>query len=200
MKPTPPWSSFSYICLAIYFFLAFIFRSIKPQKNTKIPCWNLFVPRSIYPIYKFTSRPLPILRRRTPKGIDNPFNTSGCKVLFFVCRGCFRCVAWFSYWFDNLGFIFEGNTYHRCAASSLPLWGNTDVVQDNTKRNFWCCCRGDIINIYQVPNHKSHLLAIYNICHLPLVFLSPTSQKFAILFALFFFRRFLVRSTVCLQS
>ena len=43
-----------------------------------------------------------------------------------------------------------------------------------------------IFNIYQVPNHKYHLLAIYIICHLPLVFLSPTSQKFAILFASLF--------------
>ena len=29
----------------------------------------------------------------------------------------------------------------------------------------------------QVPNHKSHLLAIYIISHFPLVFISPTSQK-----------------------
>ena len=50
---------------------------------------------------------------------------------------------------------------------------------------------GRIFNIYQVPNHKSHLLAIYIICRLPLVFLSPTSQKFVVLFALFFVRRFL---------
>ena len=133
VKPTAPGCSFSYICPAIYFFLAFIFRSIKP-KNTKIPCCNLFVPRSTYPIYKFTSRHLPILRCRTPKGIDNPFNTSGCEVLFFVCRGCLRCVAWFSYWFDNLGFISEGNTYHRCAASSLPLWGNIDVASSDITR------------------------------------------------------------------
>src|SRR3990170_6680163 len=62
------------------------------------------------------------------------------------------------------------------------------------KRNFWRRCRGDIINIYQVPNHKSHLLAIYIISHLPLIFLCPTSQKFAVLFALFFVRHFLVRS------
>ena len=30
---------------------------------------------------------------------------------------------------NDLGFITEGNTYRRCAASSLPLWVNTDVVQ-----------------------------------------------------------------------
>ena len=54
--------------------------------------------------------------RRCPKGIDNPFNTSGCEYLLFVCRSCLR-----SYWFDNLGFFTEGNTYRRYAASSLPL-------------------------------------------------------------------------------
>ena len=131
VKPTTPESSFCYICLEIYFFLAFIFRSIKP-KNTKIPCCNLFVPWSIYPIYKFTARPLPILRHRTPKGVDNPFTTSSCEVLF-VCRGCLRCVAWFSYWFDNLGLITKGNTHHRCTASSLRIWGNTDVVLADIK-------------------------------------------------------------------
>ena len=96
VKPTAPGSLSHIICLCDLFYLPFIFRSIKP-KNTKIPCCNLFVPRSIYPLYKFTSRPLPILRRRTPKGIDNPFYTSGCEVLFFVCTGCLRCLAWFSY-------------------------------------------------------------------------------------------------------
>ena len=85
VKPTAPGSSFSYICLAIYFFLAFIFRSIKP-KNTKIPCCNLFFQRSIYPIYKFTSRPLPILRRRTPKGIATPLTRR-------VARCCFFCAG-----------------------------------------------------------------------------------------------------------
>ena len=63
-----------------------------------------------------------------PERDDNPFNTSGCEYLLFVCRGCLRCVSWFSYWFDNLGLITEGNTYRRCAASSLPLWGNTDIA------------------------------------------------------------------------
>ena len=111
-----------------------------------------------------------------------------------MCRECLRCVAWFSYWFDNLGLIIEGNIYHCCATSSLPLWGNIDIVLADIRRNFWRRCQGDIITIYHVPNHKSHLLAIYIIFHLPLVFLSPTSQKFAVLFALIFVCRFLVRS------
>ena len=68
-----------------------------------------------------------------PWGIDNPSLTSGCKYLFFVCRYHLHTVAWFSYWFDNLGLITEGNTYRSCAASSLPLWANTDVVQTTSK-------------------------------------------------------------------
>ena len=76
---------------------------------------------------------LPILGHRYPKGIDNPFYTSGCEYLLFVCRGCLRCIVWFSYWFDNLGLITEGNTYRCCATSSLPLRGNTDVASSRIK-------------------------------------------------------------------
>ena len=68
-----------------------------------------------------------------PWEIDNPSLTSGCKYLFFVCRYHLHSVAWFSYWFDNLGLITEGNTYRSCVAPSLPLWGNTGVVQAASK-------------------------------------------------------------------
>ena len=121
-----PGSSFSYICLAIYFSFAFLIWSIKPKKiQNYLAVFYLYLfylafDLSIY--YNLSHVRLPILRRRTLEGIDNPFNTSGCEWLLFVCRGCLRCVAWFSYWFNNLGFISEGNTYRRCAASSLPLW------------------------------------------------------------------------------
>ena len=54
------------------------------------------------------------------QGIDNSSLTSGCKYLFFVCRSCLRGVAWFSYWFNNLGLITEGNTYCCCATSWWP--------------------------------------------------------------------------------
>ena len=127
MKPTPPGSLSHIICLCDLFYLPFIFRSIKP-KTPKIPCCNLFYLAFDLSIITTLSCLFTNFWRRYPKGIDNPFNTSGCEYLLFVCRGCLRCVAWFSYWFDNLGFITEGNTYRRCAASSLPLWGNTDVV------------------------------------------------------------------------
>ena len=127
--------------LAIYFSFAFLFRSIKPKIQKYFAAlyfiWDLFI--SIY--YNFLPSTHRFWRRYT-KGIDNPSNTSGCEWLLFVCRGCLRCVAWFSYWFDNLGFIYEGNTYRRCAASSLPIWGNTDVATSDIKQNFWRRCRG----------------------------------------------------------
>ena len=113
VKPMAPGSLSHIFAFAIYFLLAFIFRSIKPKIEKYLAAiypylFYLAFNLSIY--YKFTSCPLPILRRRTPKGIDNPFNTSGCEVLFFVCRGYLHCVAWFSYWFDNLGFFTNINT------------------------------------------------------------------------------------------
>ena len=42
-----------------------------------------------------------------PRGINNPSYALGCKYLFFVCRYHLHSVAWFSYWFDNLGLITE---------------------------------------------------------------------------------------------
>ena len=125
MKPTAPGSSFSYICLAIYVSFAFLFRSIKPKIQKYLAAFYLYLfylafDLSIY--YNLPHVRLPILRRRTPEGIDNPFNSSGCEVLLFVCRCCLCCVAWFCYWFDNLGLVTEGYTYRRYATSSLPLW------------------------------------------------------------------------------
>ena len=139
------------------------------------------------------------MRRRYSKGINNPFYTSGCQYLLFVCRCCLRCVAWFSYWFDNLGFTTEVNTYRRCAASSLPLWGNTDVASSRYQKEFMVQLPGMIFNLYQVPNHKSHLLAIYIIClsfsstplHKKLSFYSPS-----FLFAFFCRICFCVRSSL----
>ena len=122
-----PRVSFSYYLPLRSILFAFIFRSIK-LKIQKYLAALYFIWCSIYQIITTLSRLFANFWRCCSKGIDNPFYTSGCKYLLFVRRCCLRSVAWFSYWFDNLGFITEGNTYRRCAASSLPLWGNTDVV------------------------------------------------------------------------
>ena len=109
VKRTAPGCSSSYICLAIYFSFAFLFRSIKPKIQIYFAalyfiCDLLFQSTRIY-LTSACQFLAPL-----PGRIDNPFNTSGCEVLLFVCRCCLCCVAWFSYWFDNLGFFTEGNT------------------------------------------------------------------------------------------
>ena len=65
-------------------------------------------------------------------------------------------------------------SYGRCAASSLHLWGNTDVVlADNSfsgaidreqSKGISGAVAEEDLQHNQVPNHKSHLLAIYIIC------------------------------------
>ena len=103
------------------FYFPFISRAIKPKIQKYFAALYFICGLFIQSIATFFPSDTNFWHRY-PKGIDNPFNMSGCEDLLFVCRGCLCCVAWFSYWFDNLGLITEGNTYHCCAASSLPLW------------------------------------------------------------------------------
>ena len=127
-------------------------------------------------IFTTFSRPRANFWRCYPKGIDNPFNTPGCEYLLFVCRCYLHSVAWFSYWFNNLGLITEGNTYHCCAASSLPLWGNTDVASSRTERNLWRCCRGgsSTYTTFLMENLISSQFTLFSIC---LSFSSPLVHK-----------------------
>ena len=116
-----PWVSSHHICLCGLFSFAFIFRSIRPKIQKYLAALYFICDPIILSIITLSCL-LANLRHRYPKAIDNPFNTSGCEYLLFVCRGCLRCVAWFSYWCDNLGLITEGNIYRRYTASPLPLW------------------------------------------------------------------------------
>ena len=93
-------------------FIRFYFQ-IYISKNPKILCCTYFIRDLFIQSTTILSHQLDNFWHRYPKGINNPFNTSVCEVLLFVCRCRLRCVAWFSYWFDNLGFFTEGNTYRR---------------------------------------------------------------------------------------
>ena len=104
---------------------------IQNPKNTLLEFFIIYFILGFREIY--LSNLLQIYLSSYPGVIDNPSYMSGCKYLFFVCRSCLRGVAWFSYWFDNLSLITEGNTYRSCVASSLPLWGNTDASQAHVK-------------------------------------------------------------------
>ena len=130
MKSMAPGSLPYYICLRSLFLFAFIFRSINPKIQKYFAALYFICDLFIQSITTFFSSRTNYWHRYL-KGIDNPINTSGCEDFLSVCRGCLRCLAWFSYWFDNLGFISEGNTCRRCATSSLPLWGNTDIASSD---------------------------------------------------------------------
>ena len=147
-------------------FLCFYFQIYYTQKYKNTLLQFILIWRSIYQSTTIYSRPFANFWRRYPRGIDNPFNMSGCEYLLFVCRCHLRIVAWFSYWFDNLGFITEGNTYHRCAASSLRLWGNTDVASSRIKRNFWHRCQGgsSTYTRFLITNLISSQYILFAIC------------------------------------
>ena len=125
----PPVSSY-HICLCDLFSFAFIFRSIEPKIQKYLAAiylfCDLFILSTTFYLMLFAYLEAPY-----PEGIDNPFNTSGCEYLLFVCRCYLHGVRRFSYWFDNLGIITEGNTYRLYTTSSLPLWGNTDVASSD---------------------------------------------------------------------
>ena len=80
------------------------------ESSNKIHCCVLFAFTHIFQSTTILSYPCVTFWHCYPEGIVNPFNASGCKYLFFVCRYRWHSVAWFSYWFDNLGLINEGNT------------------------------------------------------------------------------------------
>ena len=130
VKPTAPGSVSHIICLCDLFYLPFIFRSIKP-KIQKYLAAIYFIWRSIYQYLQLSHVRLPISGTATRKGSTTPFTRRVVSICYLCAGAVLCCVAWFSYWFDNLGFISEGNTSRRCAASFLPLWGNTDIASSD---------------------------------------------------------------------
>jgi len=141
VKPTTPGSYFLYICFAIYFICSFYSDLLNQKFKNTLLHFILFVIY-YFNLLQFSPVSVPISVVVTRKGLTTPLTrqvASGC----YLCAGAvYVMFAWFSYWFDNLCFISKGNTYCRCAASSLPLWGKTDVASSDIKRNFWRRCRG----------------------------------------------------------
>ena len=129
-------------------FICFCFQ-IYYSKNPKISCYILFVIYLILRLHEiYLSNLLQTNLPFYPWGIDNPSYTSSCKYLLFVRRYHLHSVAWFSYWIGNLGFITEGNTYRSCAASSLPLRGNTDAVSNrmSASKGIFCAVAGETLS------------------------------------------------------
>ena len=85
VKPTAPGSLSHIICLCDLFSFAFIFRSIKPKIQKYLAAIYLF--RDLFILSTtFTSRYLPILRRRTRKGLTTPL-TRRVASICYLCAG-----------------------------------------------------------------------------------------------------------------
>ena len=90
VKPTAPGSSFSYSCLCDLLFICLLFSDLLNQKykNTLL-CFILiyFIWRSIY---QFTTNlshvHLPILRRRTLKGLTTPLTHQVARICYLCAR------------------------------------------------------------------------------------------------------------------
>ena len=115
VKSTPPGLSF------IILFSDLLFQ--KPKNTLLYFFFTYFLcvlARSIYPIsYN-------LIYLFTVEGLTTPLSRWVASICS-LCRHHLHSVAWFCYWIDNLGFITKGNNCHSCAASSLPLWGNTNA-------------------------------------------------------------------------
>mgnify|MGYP005823196095 CR=1 FL=1 len=120
VKSKAPVSLLYYICLCDLFLFAFLLISTKP-KAQKYLAAIYFIWCSIYQYLKLSPVHVPISGAVTRKGLTTLFTRRVMSICYLCAGAVLCCVAWFSYWFDNLGFISEGNTYRCCAASSLPL-------------------------------------------------------------------------------
>ena len=134
VKPTTPGLFLILFSFAIYAYLLLFLDLLNQKYKNTLLQFILFGVRSINIYNSLTS----ICRflAPLPERDWQPLLHVGLRVFVIVCRCYLCCVSWFSYWFDNLGFITEGNTYRCCVASSLPLWENTDVASSDNKRNF----------------------------------------------------------------
>ena len=124
---------FSNILLSDLSFAAFCFQ-IYYSKNPKIPCYTFYLPilfcvleRSIYPIYHI------LIYLFTVERLTTSLSRQVASI-YSLCAGAVYVVLVILLLVRYLGFITEGNTYRRCDASSLPLWGNTDAISSHVIR------------------------------------------------------------------
>ena len=111
-----------------------------------------------------------------------PLYSVGCK-LFCVCAGTLDLTR-FSYWIDTLVLKLREILTAPVLHHPFLFKGKTNASSRGSKKNFWRRCRGGSSQeLIQVSVANSSLAFTF----LPLVFLSPTSekQKFTKIFAFF---------------
>ena len=125
------------------------------------------------------------------KGLTTPLSR-WVQVFDCLCRCIDWRLAFTSYWIDTLVLKLREILISTLLHHSFLFKGKTNASSRSSRKIFWRHCRGDLrqVKTYQVHITNTHLLR-YIICHLPLVFLSPTSkmifESFALLFSLLSF-------------
>ena len=128
VKPTAPGSLSHIICLRDLFYLTFIFRSIKQKIQKYLAAFYSYLfylafDLSIY--YNFIHVCLPILGRRYPKGIDNPFTRRFASTCY-LCAGVVYVVLLGSPtgsipWFHNRGrYSTDAMLHHPSLSGEIP--------------------------------------------------------------------------------
>ena len=130
MKSTDLGSLLYYICLCGIFLFAFIFRSINPKIQKYL--FALYFIRDLFIQSNTTfSRHMPISGAVLRKGLTTPL-TCWVASICSLCAGAVYVVLCGSPTgsITLVPSLREIPTVAVLHASSLPLWGNTDVVQD----------------------------------------------------------------------
>ena len=75
---------------------------------------------------------------------------------------------WFSYWFDYLGIITEGNTYATLFHHPFLFKGKPTQCSRGSKKDFWRLCRGVYAQVKQSTyTCKSKSVALLESANLP---------------------------------
>ena len=93
--------------------------------------------------------------------------------IYLYCAGA-RDSRVASYWIDTLVLKNWGKYLRYSAAPSLPLRGKPTQAQDIARRISGAVARESTQKVNIPSTHHNPYLPHYIICHLPLVFLSPT--------------------------
>ena len=108
------------------------------------------------------------------EGIDDPFIALVAR--FLIVCACTRDLRVVSYWIDTLVLKNWGKYLRYSAASPFPLQGKPTQAQDVARRISDAVAGRSSLKLRHTKYpSQTHLPRIYIICHLPLVFLSPTS-------------------------
>ena len=156
MNPTAPGVSFPSYCFRSCFLFAFV-----PNVSDLIRLSTHIKNPSTFCLSPYR------------QGLDNPLFALGAEICFLVCRGWTRGGARTSFWFDTL--VLNWGKYFSACYIILSASGKSQRETSNHQEVFLAPLPGRLLHHPPGSNLQISSLRTYIICHLPPVFLSPTS-------------------------